>query len=124
MQKTVETSTKALQQAEFIGTVKRIAKLVNPHRVEFTVDIKQTVINGELFTIGNRVTFEVNNMLVPSSRILNTLANLALGDETTIKVEKREGRWHIVDLANRADRGRPFEDYLKDLEEEQRARKH
>jgi hypothetical protein len=110
-----------VSQAKFVGTVKRVGKIVEPpHRIEFTVDVRETELNGELFTIGDKLTFTVDNTL-STGRVLVVLANLAPGDAVSIKVEKRDGKWQVVELQNSPDRGRSFDEYLNDLEEEQKA---
>ena len=112
-----------VSQAKFVGTVKRVGKIVEPpHRIEFTVAVKETNLNGELFPIGDKITFTVdNNRSV--GRILVVLANLAPGDAVNVTVEKRNGRWQVVELLNEPDRGRSVDDFLSDLEEEQKAHK-
>lgn len=110
-----------VSQAKFVGTVKRVGKIVEPpHRIEFTVAVRETNLNGELFTIGDKVTFTVDNNL-SSGRVLVVLANLAPGDAVNVKVEKRDGKWQVVELLNLPDRGRSVDDFLNDLEEEQKA---
>ena len=113
----------SVSQALFVGTVKRVGKIVEPpHRFEFTVAVKETNLNGELFTIGDKITFMVDNNL-STGRVLVVLANLAPGDAVSVKVEKRDGKWQVVELVNSPDRGRSVDDYLTDLEEEQKAHK-
>ena len=121
MAKTIDGSISVLQ-AVFTGNVTRVAKLVKPHRMEFTVDVSTTKLGTELFTIGTKVTFEVENTFLSSGRILDALTNLALGDRVEVTLEKQDDKWRIIGLTNSADRGRPAGDFLNDLEEELRRR--
>lgn len=52
---------------------------------------------------------------------MGTLVNLSPGDKVNVKAEKKEGKWQVVGLSSQADRGRSFDEYLNDLEEEHKA---
>lgn len=110
-----------MNKAILVGEVTRVAKLYSPARTEFTVDVRETTLNGELFTIGDKLTFVVDTSQ-PTTVV--QLTNLSVGDETTINAEQGEnGCWNVVSISNRPHRGRPASDFLNDLVEEQNRRK-
>lgn len=105
--------------AKLTGVVTRVAKLESPQRTEFTVNVRETVIHGKLFTIGEKLTFEVGPSCKQPDCIRLAVANLAIGDDVIVEAEKNNfGVWKVIAVSNHPHRGRPAGSFLDDLEEE------
>lgn len=112
------------KNAIFTGTVTRVAALIHPNRTVFTVKVKETKMDGVVFTIDTDITCEVSTFVTQKQSIIACVTNLSVGDDVTVKMEKNKNDvWEVCDMSHNPHRGRPAGSFLNDLEKELAKRK-
>ena len=102
------------------GRVVRVARLHQPERIEFTAEVKHFDLGGHVFTIGERITFEVN-ISHTAMRLLYVFDNLQPTDDIEVQLCREENgdgkrEWIVKDIKHFPHRGRMVGEFLDDLE--------
>lgn len=111
-------------KAILLGTVKRVAKVNSPAKIEFTIETKEIRLNGNNLFLREKVTFRVDVFRLEEKKFADALINLSVGDSATVEAEKTANEWIVTDLTNVGDTGREAGEYLDDLLDENRFGKH
>lgn len=125
------------------GEVKRFAK--SGDDVQFNVHVFKSIIDGEVFTIGNLVScvvspakIEIGDCIIKEGHLIpvknlpedkepyKTALCLAAGDKVIVEMVRDEpGVWQVEGISHKPDFGQEVGDFLSGLEEiiEERSKK-
>jgi hypothetical protein len=101
-----------------VGKLVRKAELLYPNRMQITVSVRRTIIDGHEFTISDLRTFEVGTYGIARCPFKEVLYNMSVGDELTVEFEKVDGKLTVVNMSNTPNLGGTMEDWFDTLEKD------
>ena len=101
-----------------VGTVRRKAELILPNRLQITVKIEKTIVDGHEITISDKRTFEVDTYGIEKCPFKEALYNLSVTDKIEVEFDKIDGKLKVVNIINTPDLGGTIDDWFDTVEKD------